>query len=123
MYIRSGTDGDYMCHKVRGLSISSTAISQSVLETRQDDITSEPKPSFSALFTNRVTVKELGLWTLPLYGATRGSYQNIAEFIKTQTKAIAGGKSRFLKPIGKRALCVNKKIIAVRYMISFYRDY
>ena len=27
-----------------------------------------------------------------------------------------------LKPIGKRGSCVNKKIIAVRYMISFSRD-
>jgi len=29
VYIRSGTDGDYICHEVRGLSNSSTAISQS----------------------------------------------------------------------------------------------
>jgi len=123
VYIRSGTDGDYICHKVRGLSNSSTAISQSVLETRQDGNTSGPKSSYAALCTNRVTLGELGLWTLPLYDATRGSYQNLAGFIRTQTKAVADGKSRFLKPIGKRALCVNKKIIAVRYMISFSRDY
>jgi hypothetical protein len=29
VYIRSGIDGDYICHEVRGLSDSSTAISQS----------------------------------------------------------------------------------------------
>jgi len=29
VYTRSGTDGDYICHEVRGLSDSSAAISQS----------------------------------------------------------------------------------------------